>query len=426
LKPSLVFLVILAAGGCQARMMRTPVAFESSGADPFKDVPEAERTGDVGVFYATDRALSGKSAPADYFSDDSSPVVRLGQAQVRFGQAGMTWERFCELSRQDRRGEPIAKSLAHLEDYGVLWTTIPPPGMNPDPDDQPDPSPQPAQEFKDAVNQMLAASRQKEITIFVHGFDTAMDSNIELVGELWHYAGREGVFMEYDWPSEDRLLGYVADKGNAAYSTRPFRLLLEFLAQETAAEHINIFAHSAGSPIVVQALTDLRLKHAADDLATMRAKTRIGLVVLAAPDMDLGLFLDCCQDGWQQTPRHVNVYMSSTDRALGLASRLFEAPRVGQTIDHMSEALRRTLRATDAQISVIDVTSAQREHGTWLGHSYYQDDPWVSSDLILTLRFGLPPEQRGLVRASTSGLWTFPNDYPQRVQITARQLYGAE
>ncbi|MCJ7830069.1 MAG: hypothetical protein MUP74_01660, partial [Desulfobacterales bacterium] len=51
-------------------------------------------------------------------------------------------------------------------------------------------------------------------------------------------------------------------------------------------------------------------------------------------------------------------------------------------------------------------------------HSFWYDNPWVSSDVLLKFLFHLNPAQRGLEENRTEkGLhyWTFPEDYPRRI-----------
>lgn len=51
-------------------------------------------------------------------------------------------------------------------------------------------------------------------------------------------------------------------------------------------------------------------------------------------------------------------------------------------------------------------------------HSFWYNDPWVSSDVLITFLFHLTPAQRGLL-AGTVGeatYWSFPADYDARLQ----------
>jgi hypothetical protein len=51
-------------------------------------------------------------------------------------------------------------------------------------------------------------------------------------------------------------------------------------------------------------------------------------------------------------------------------------------------------------------------------HTFWYDDPWVSSDVLFTLLFHLTPDGRGLEYGDTSfggHYWTFTPDYPERL-----------
>src|SRR5690606_35822801 len=51
-------------------------------------------------------------------------------------------------------------------------------------------------------------------------------------------------------------------------------------------------------------------------------------------------------------------------------------------------------------------------------HTFWYDDPWVSSDVLITLLFHLPPGERGLDEGeapSGAHYWTFTADYPDRL-----------
>ena len=58
-------------------------------------------------------------------------------------------------------------------------------------------------------------------------------------------------------------------------------------------------------------------------------------------------------------------------------------------------------------------------------HTFWYDDPWVSSDVLVTLLFHLTPQERGLERGTTSNggvYWTFPADYPDKMPALRQML----
>jgi hypothetical protein len=58
-------------------------------------------------------------------------------------------------------------------------------------------------------------------------------------------------------------------------------------------------------------------------------------------------------------------------------------------------------------------------------HTFWYDDPWVSSDVLITLLHHLNPNERGLEAGDTSfgaHYWTFTPDYPERLTAVIDHL----
>ena len=56
------------------------------------------------------------------------------------------------------------------------------------------------------------------------------------------------------------------------------------------------------------------------------------------------------------------------------------------------------------------------------GHGYWYQNPWVSSDVLLMIKYDLGPAERGLVRGADGAVWVFPEDYPERLRAIASRL----
>ena len=72
------------------------------------------------------------------------------------------------------------------------------------------------------------------------------------------------------------------------------------------------------------------------------------------------------------------------------------------------------LNEREADFSIIDVTAAEGSTAG-NGHSYFRNSPWASSDVLMTMYYGLKPEQRGLVEQEDLPIFTFPPDYIDRL-----------
>lgn len=414
--PVLIAAVLLGSG-CSSRqyLMPTPTVIAEGAHDPFALTTAAEQRSTTPVFVVSGREPSGRMSPARFYSNDRSRVLRLGRAELEIG-AGMTWPELVDASRDPRRSTGTPIEFASFEEYGVLWASVPPPDLGFTRDwTAPDSSREPASAFAEAINDQLLSTGSDDAYIFVHGFNTDYTKNLGIAAEIWHYSGRRGAMLSFAWPSEHSVFAYQADKANAAYATRQLREFLRFLVEHTDVGRINIVAHSAGNPIVVEAMRDLRLMHYQADQASLQSTTRIGRVVLAAPDMDLLRAINATLDGFDECAESVVMYASTRDTALSLSSMIFSDTRLGASVKRLSPEEQQALRSVQS-FEAVDVSRAQKKHSTFLGHSYYHQNPWVSSDIGLYLTLGLTASERGLERDEKTGFWVFPPDYESRLQ----------
>ncbi len=56
------------------------------------------------------------------------------------------------------------------------------------------------------------------------------------------------------------------------------------------------------------------------------------------------------------------------------------------------------------------------------GYSCFRTSPWVSSDILITLMYGLSPAQRGLVSYEEFPVWDFPDDYVTRLRASPAEV----
>jgi esterase/lipase superfamily enzyme len=138
-------------------------------------------------------------------------------------------------------------------------------------------------------------------------------------------------------------------------------------------------------------------------------------VILVGSDIDRDLFGAYIEDGVLNVSDKTSVYLSKTDKALGVSKWLFERARLGQleTGFKLKPEVARFL-GEQTTIDIIDVTAAEKSDAG-SGHSYFRTSPWASSDLLMNLMYGLGPRERGLERAEEIPVWSFPPDYIDRL-----------
>jgi esterase/lipase superfamily enzyme len=196
---------------------------------------------------------------------------------------------------------------------------------------------------------------------------------------------------------------------------RKFCLFLTYLAEETKLEKIHIVGFSAGSRLVVRALSQLALLNADATEEEIRQHVRICNVIIVGGDISHEEFGSALADGLLRIPERTTIYASSADRALIWANRIFRRPRLGQMwTEELPQRTADFLRANPS-LEVIDVTEAA-ESTTGNGHSYFRQSPWVSSDLLTLLAYDMGAAERGLEKEENLPVWTFPPDFIERLR----------
>lgn len=395
--------------------MPTPIGFDRNGANLTADTPEAERTTTLEVFTISNRSVDPMASASEFLTDRRSFTIRLLTLRVDLGPPGGTWPEFARAAETPGRLDGPPLELSSVKDFGGVWPG--PKALEP----RLELGPEALDQFAAAIDASIARTGGEDLFVYVHGFDTTVRKNSAYTAELFSFLGRRGAAILFAWPSAGELLEYGRDKTSARASVRGFRKTLQLLGSRTRAERIHILGHSAGAPIVLGALDELRLLN--DDIppGDSGKALKIGRVVLAAPDMDFWESFSAIADGATDLAERVTIYDNRSDHALGLAQWICGGPRLGRSLAHLDDRDLRFLEQR-ANIDVIDVTNAERHVGEWLGHRYFYRNPWVSTDVLLTLITDATPAERGLSFDEPRGLFVFGNDYPERVPAIARGL----
>ena len=340
-----------------------------------------------GVLYVTDRApidIDNRIDKFQAYSKERNAFLSVGINSVVLNQYGKN-----------------QLSVSNVETFGVLKSVLPF-GQLTDVNTLEQAS-DGGKHLVRLIDKKLALSKQKDIFIYVHGAQNSFDSPPLVAAELWHYLSYEGVMMNYLWPATTARFGYFKDTENAQISGYNLAKLIRYLADQTKTGKIHLLSHSAGGRVVVTALRELAvLNENLDD--------KLGNVMLVASDLNPSLFGMAISDGITDLTSRLTVYVSPNDTALSLSSFLFKGLRLGQVSDTQVLSNHIVEFFDQHNIDVIDVSAAPKISALH-GHSYFRSSPWVSSDVISVLRFGLRPQQRRLRREQGQLTWQFPQSY---------------
>ncbi|MGO4572865.1 alpha/beta hydrolase [Microvirga sp. 2TAF3] len=166
-----------------------------------------------------------------------------------------------------------------------------------------------------AAQSFAQAALGRDLLLYIHGyresFETAATSTIQL-SEGIKFPGATGLFT---WPSAGSTFSYVSDRESAMWSRDALEDLLTAIARSPSGGRIHIVAHSMGTLLTLETLRMLR------GSGGESAMSRIGAVVLAAPDIDIDLFARSLERLGPDAKK-ITVISSTNDRALAVSSRL--------------------------------------------------------------------------------------------------------
>jgi esterase/lipase superfamily enzyme len=223
------------------------------------------------------------------------------------------------------------------------------------------------QGFVGAVNSAAAAFPASGRTgvLYVHGFNTNFAEALIKDAQLRHDIQSPGVGVLFTWPSEAKLLAYVADRENALFSRDALAETLR-LMRRTTLRGYNLVAHSMGTFLAMETLRTLALSGERSVL------DRINAVVLISADLDVDVFR-------RQAPpvlaAGVPIYLvvSDDDRALKLSAVIRgEKARLGN--------VRSEAELGGLDVSIIDLSAVNAGDPT--GHLKVGTSP----DLIALIR----------------------------------------
>lgn len=378
------------------RLMPPPLLFQKGGERVVGVAPEMFEGNRIDVFYATNRLPVGPRE-ARVYTVAPDRRLHVGTAHMRVGSEGTTFDDLVDWTTRTGDERPFI----HLEAMDEAAT------LSPDED---------ASEAADwfaAIDASLAATRDSDVIVYVHGANTTVERAAGQAAQLVHFSAGRAVVVLFAWPTAENFLRYPRDIETAFGAAPHLAELVRLLAAHTSAKNIDVFTYSAGGTVGSDGLAML-----GDDADP--GASRLGEVYHAAPDAG---FRDFTADLARYGPiaRRVTTAVNMGDSALRLAQAVNRGSRAGRPelreLDpEETEAL--LAASTGGRMQVVQVHPAEMPGVSARSHTFWYDDPWVSNDVLMTVLFHLTPEERGLVSAVSPGgvsYWTFPADYPEHM-----------
>jgi len=165
-------------------------------------------------------------------------------------------------------------------------------------------------DFVKSLNAQLAMRPpgRRKVFVFIHGYNTMFAEGLYRFTQIVDDANAPGVPVLFTWASRGHLTDYVYDTNSATAARDELEHTLRLVFASNA-EEINILAHSMGNWVTVEALRQIKIS------AKLPPISKLGAVVLAAPDIDIDVFKsEMARLGNQRKPFFIIV--SHDDKAL--------------------------------------------------------------------------------------------------------------
>ncbi len=154
----------------------------------------------------------------------------------------------------------------------------------------------------------------RDILFFVHGYNNTISDSILRLAQFVEDTDFKGVPVLFSWASAAQPVKYVYDL-NSALAARPQFLKAADILVRTKANGADIFAHSMGSMVLMEAIV------LAERAGKFNSTGRLKSVMMASPDIDIDVFRS--QLGMIDGDRtKLFVLTSKDDRALGFSRRI--------------------------------------------------------------------------------------------------------
>ncbi|MCJ8332270.1 MAG: alpha/beta hydrolase, partial [Lentisphaeria bacterium] len=369
--------------------------------DPFKDISKDKQQSIAPILFATNRKIRHRLPTR--FGSDRSRMLHYGISQVEFGK-NMPWKKLYRLSTSMVRDADLNISIKETQHYGSIPEhTI---TKNKKPKNY-------QQNLVGLINQQLAQSKDKELFLFIHGFNNTFNETAMRLAQMWHFMGRKGVPFLFSWPAgREGVTGYFMDKESGKYSVYHLKICLEAIAKSNA-KKVHIIAHSHGTEIIASALREfyIKYKNSGKDPGKYLKLTNL---IFAAADIDIDVFVfRILAENIHLMPKRLTIYINGHDRVLSISQWIHQSfRRIGlMTPQNITPDIQEIIRQFDT-INFIYIPFRV----SYLSHSYFLDNPAVSSDLIKVLRDNAKPgdEYGRPLECDKTGIWKIYPSYPKK------------
>ena len=305
----------------------------------------------VDILYGTDRKTNTIQTDLEKFYTGERGKLKFGVAQVSIPKK----HKFGEMERPSRllfQKEKIGEHVIVTKLENINKET-----------------------FHKFLTNKLINVEEKDILVFVHGFNVTFASAIRRTAQISYDLKFKGVPMTYSWPSQGKESAYMKDESSVQYTVPHLVSFLKEVIDNKGEANLHLIGHSMGTRALTNALKEISYIYS--------GQHPFKNIILAAPDIDKDVFEVSLFPYIIKTTDQVTLYASSDDSALKFSKKIHGGARIGLGGDDIF-----VFEGLDS----IDATGIDT---SLLGHSYFAEKEVLVSDLNDVIHKSLPPSKRG-------------------------------
>lgn len=408
----LVLLPLVTACSSVHKLPTSPNLYSGQAKYPVQNIAPSEQGTMSNIYYVTDRQQHYHDGILHGYDKNRSASMVFGEASLSYDE-NLSWEDLVESSQGDTKSPKVKVKISSIDEIKRFPATplvfsVTPNGPVVDPEEKRKYG-QSISTMRETVAARLKAADQKDVILYVHGFNNSFEDAVLGLNDVWHYSGRHGVPIAYTWPSgSGNVLGYFTDRESGEFTVYHLKETIRILSSMPEVENIHILAHSRGTDISTTALRELVIETRASGKNPLKA-LKIQNLILAAPDLDYGVVTQrLIAEKFGPAFGQITIYMNQDDSALGIAQTLMKGIRFGKLTSQKQNKREAKIFKNVKNVSFVNVQGVKG----FVGHDYFKEHPGALSDIITVIKTGSRPgsADRPLTNIDTN-FWSLDQSY---------------
>ena len=411
---ALILLPLITACSSIHKLPTTPNIY-AHAQYPAQNISPSEQGTNSKIYYITDRQPHYHGSNLESYDKQRSASMVFGEAIISYNEGDLSWDELTQISQTQSNRPSVKVEVDSLDEVSrfpptPLVFSMTPQGIKVDPDQQRSYD-QSTLVMKEAITKRLETSKNKDIILYIHGFNNSFEDAVLDLNDVWHFSGRHGVPIAYTWPSGDgNLLGYFTDRESGEYTVYHLKETVRILSSMPEIENIHILAHSRGTDITTSALRELVIEARAAGKRPQET-LKIRNLMMAAPDLDYGVVTQrLIAEKFGPAFGKITIYMNEDDSALGFAQSLMKGIRFGKLTAQKQTDREAQIFQNIRNVCFVNIKGVKGV----LGHGYFKNHPGALSDIIKLITLDAEPGSvdRPLTRIE-SNFWSLDRNYLQ-------------